>query len=221
MAAAALPLSPLSPAHPETPETVALPLYDAVPTGRLLELSGALALGRTTSAVALVAAAQHRDEPVVWVQPRGGALYPPDLADAGIDLDALVVVHTPCSCVGACQRRLCKSRGHGVARAAELLMRSGAFGLVVLDLTDGTPPGDAWLGRLGGLARQHEARIAILTSRRDDEPSVGPLVGLRVAPARDRRAPGRFVIEHRVIKDKLGLPTGVAAARHRAPPGLG
>jgi recombination protein RecA len=181
-----------------------------VPTGRLLELSGALALGRTTSAVALVAAAQRRDEPVAWVQPKRGALFPPDLADAGIDLDALVVVHTPR-----------EGGGHGVARAAELLMRSGAFGLAVLDLTDGTPPGDAWLGRLGGLARQHEARIAILTSRRDEEPSVGPLVGLRVAPARDRRAPGRFVIEHRVLKDKLGLPTGVAPARHRAPPGLG
>ncbi len=207
MAAVAVPVLG---ARPEAAPAEALPLYDTAPVGRLLELSGALALGRTTSAVALVAGAQRQDEPVAWVQPRGGPLYPPDLADAGIDLDALVVVHTPR-----------EAKGHGVARAAELLMRSGAFGLVVLDLTAGTPPGDAWLGRLGGLARQHEARVALLTGRGDDEPSVGPLVGLRVAPHRDRRAPGSFLVEQRVLKDKLGLAVGVAPGRHRAPAGLG
>src|SRR5688572_26873334 len=63
--------------------------------GRLIEVSGEQASARHTTAVALVRQAQLEGETTVWIQPEGGSLFPPDLADSGIDLDALVVVHVP------------------------------------------------------------------------------------------------------------------------------
>jgi recombination protein RecA len=158
--------------------------------------------------VSLVIRAQAEDEPVAWIEPEDGSLYPPDLADSGVDLDALVVVRVP-------------SEPYDLARAAELLLRSGAFGLVVLDLTGGAPRGDAWQGRLSALSRQHGCRVVLLSEAEDESASLGAMVGLRVSPARERRAPGHYVVEHRVLKDKLGGGGGALAAdRRRAPWGL-
>ncbi len=213
-------------------------LSDRVPSGRLSELSGRASSGRTTAAVSLVIRAQEEDEPVVWVQPEGGALYPPDLAESGVDLDALVVVQVPAGGARRAERarharhaRDARRGGRGgerdlasnLARAAELLLRSGAFGLVVVDLGAEAPRGSAWQGRLSALAREHETRVVLLSERDDDAPSLGPMVGLRVAPSRQRRGPGRFVVEHRVLKDKVGGATSALAPapeRRRAPWGL-
>ncbi|MBW2463218.1 MAG: recombinase A [Deltaproteobacteria bacterium] len=223
-------LGGLPAARPET-------LNERVPAGRLSELSGAVSSGRMTAAVSLVIRAQEQDEPVVWVQPEDGALYPPDLAESGVDLEALVVVRVPlrgraasarggaragrgAGRRGAGQRgQVTRSVGGDLARAAELLLRSGAFGLVVVDLGRSRPRGGAWQGRLAALARQHESRVVLLSEGEDAAPSLGPMVGLRIAPSRHRRGPGRFVIEHRVLKDKVG--GGVPQPdRRRAPWGL-
>src|SRR5690606_7179751 len=95
--------------------------------GKLIEVSGGAAGARLTTGVALVRQAQLEGETTAWIQPVGGPLFPPDLADSGVDLDALIVVHIPAD------------RGPaGIARAAELLLRSGGYGLCVLDLS--APP---------------------------------------------------------------------------------
>lgn len=185
------------------------PLGDELPKGRLVELSGDGRAARTTTAVSLLIRRQAEGEPVVWVQPVGGPLYPPDLSSSGVDVDDLIVVQVP--------RR---ARAHGLARATELLLRSGAFGLVVVDLTEGRPRGGAWQGRLAGLARQHDATVVLLTGSGADEASAGPMVALRIEPVRERRAPGRFAVEHHVLRDKLGGPRRLARDEHRAPPGL-
>ena len=119
-----------------------------------------------------------------------------------MDLDALVVVHTPE-----------EAGAHGLARAAELLLRSGAFGLVVVDLTGGLPRSTAWLGRLAGLAREHASRVVLLTQGEEGAGSAGALVGLRVVTRRERRAPGRFVLDHRVLRDRSGGVAPRAEAR--------
>jgi recombination protein RecA len=137
--------------------------------------------------------AQALDEPVAWIEPEDGSLFPPDLADAGIDLDALIVIRVP------------RAAGpRGLARAAELLLRSGAFGLVVVDLEAQRPRGEAWLGRLSALCREHDSRVVMLSEQADERPSLGAMVGLRVSPRRERRGPGRFLIAHRVLRDKAG-----------------
>ena len=219
-------------------------LSSIVPTGRLVELSTPSTgpSARTSTAVSLLAHAQQQGETAVWLQPQGGPLYPPDLGEAGIDLDALVVIHVPAS-----------SGPHGACKAAELLLRSGAFGMLVLDLTAGVPPGsgEAWQGRLLALARQHHARGVLLTDKPSHAASLGPVVGLRIestrtdgvetlvplssptplAPLRPgggggggrrgkARTPTRFFVHHSVLKNKTGKTLEPSLESYRGPWGL-
>ncbi|MEZ5064994.1 MAG: recombinase A [bacterium] len=191
------------------------------PEGMLVEISGAGASARLSSATSAVLRAQREGETIAWIQPPSprrrahgigpaGAFYPPDLAASGIDLDALPVIRLP------------EDSGESAPyRAAELLLRSGAFGLVVVDLR-GQPrriPA-AWPGRLLGCAREHQARVLFLTAKEKEQDSIGALVALRLEPRRKRIRPGLFVVENRVLKNKPGLSLVVEAQRHRGPWGL-
>src|SRR5690349_19912709 len=60
--------------------------------GRLVELSARGATATLTTAIELVLEAQQADEPVGWVTLGNATFYPPDVADSGVDLAALVVV---------------------------------------------------------------------------------------------------------------------------------
>jgi len=184
---------------------------ERIPPGRLVELSGEGGNARTTMAAAAVRQAQREGETVAWIQPREGHLYPPDLDDGGIDLQALVVVRVPTK-VGA----------YGLCRAAELLLRSGGFGLVVLDMCEGTPPvhDSAWQGRLLGLARQHHSRLIVLTHKGSHVASLGPLVSLRIESDRARIGTGLFSLRHRVLKNKSGIAWSCPDERRRGPWGL-
>ncbi len=189
------------------------PLAVRLQPGRVVELSGSSASGghaRTSTAVAILRRIQREGETAAWIQPTGGALFPPDLHDAGIDLDALVVVHIDNGITGLC-------------KAAELLLRSGAFGLVVVDLIEtslAAPAAAAWLGRMLGLARQHDSHVVLLTDKPTHADSVGTLVGLRIESHRHRDPQGEFLVEHQVIKNKSGAPFDVARDRYRGPDGL-
>ncbi|MCB9593071.1 MAG: recombinase A [Sandaracinaceae bacterium] len=180
-----------------------------LPPGLLVELSRGPGAAATTAAVQIVLASQRAGDPAAWIQPEGGTLYPPDLAAAGVDLDGLIVVHVPPRAGRA-----------GLPKAAELLLRSGAFGAIVVDVEGQAPPrGGAWLGRLGSLAREHACRCVFLTA--PSEGSLGPLISLRLRAARRRVRPGRFVLETEVLKDKSGAhPTLPGPALHLGPAGL-
>jgi len=196
-----------------------------LPEGLLVEISGAGAGARLSAAASAVLRAQREGETTAWIEPVpagqafpsagpsagvGGSLYPPDLAEGGVDLEALPVIRVPASAGEA-----------GPFRAAELLLRSGAFGLVVLDLRSGRQriPA-AWPGRLLGSAREHQARVLFLTGKGEDSESVGSLVALRLEPRRLRIRPGLFVVESRILKNKPGLSLVTEAERRRGPWGL-
>jgi recombination protein RecA len=173
--------------------------------GRLAELSGAAATAVLTLALGLVRRAQEAGEPAAWITEPRSTFFPPDAAAAGVDLEALVVVRVP----GA---RL-------ASRAADILVRSGGFGLVIIDgvavegsgLVGGRGERAAWLPlavqtRLAGLATKHRAAVVFLTEKTSEAPSLGPLVSLRLEAARARKAgpqhQHRFALEARVLKDK-------------------
>ena len=178
--------------------------------GTLVELSGAVSSGRTTMAAAIARRAQAEGETVAWVMHDTGGAYAPNLATAKLDLEALALVRVP--------RR---EGPKALVRAAEILLRSGGLGLVVLDFVDGAPGGPpaAWQGRLLGLAREHCARIVLLSSSDDSADSLGPLVTVRLAPRRARVADG-FLIGLSPLKVKNGRLDRVAPSLHRAPAGL-
>ncbi|MCA9701838.1 MAG: hypothetical protein KC431_30230 [Myxococcales bacterium] len=218
------------------------PLAQLVAPGRITELCGS---AQTTAAVSILAQAQREGETAAWIQPVRGELYPPDLEAFGVDVGALVVIHVPEAPAANQRPRRAIGLGSqpttggqiagpsGQCRAAELLLRSGGFGLVVIDFCHDEPRGStAWQGRLLGLARQHEARLVLLRrSAREQPASLGPLVGLRLA-SHVARAPapndppgftprtGRFELRHEVLKNKSGGPVAPAPAHVRGPWGL-
>jgi recombination protein RecA len=187
-------------------------LDQLMPRGRLAEICRGGA--QTSATVAMLCAVQARGEQVAWVASRSAGLYPPDWHQHGLDLDTLLVVHVP--------------DGDATAgpRAAEMLLRTGALGAIVLDLTSSlrsTKPkgtvlrGDAWMGRLLGLAREHGARVLLLSPEDHEAPSLGALVSVRLAARRVRTeaatvALGDAWLGLEVLKDKSGIVAGVGVA---------
>lgn len=197
-------------------EIVSLPASESAPwglgalRGRLVELSARGASAVLTTAIELVCEAQEAAEPAAWVTLSGGSFYPPDAADAGVDLAALVVVRVT-SAIAA-------------ARAAERLLRSGAFGLVVMDLVElGIDPrlAMATQGRLVTLAQAHDAALVCLTDKPNETPSLGSLVSLRAAALRTRAPGGELGAQLRAIKDKRRGPGWTRAVAKKGPAGYG
>lgn len=176
------------------------PLSQVLREGQLLELSGS-APGKLSTVARLIAHAQGQGEPVAWVSAREAAgFYPPDFVLGGIDLAALVVVRVPS-----------EHGPHSLVRASEVLLRSGAFGLLVIDFGSAPlPRGElAWQARLSGLVRKHASRVVLLTASRPEEPSLGPLIALRIASHVEREG-ARAVLSHEVLKSKVGELSGVS-----------
>jgi hypothetical protein len=187
-------------ALPSPAQGFAVPLWQLFQPGQLVELSGR-APGKLSAVVRLIVHAQAEQEPVAWVTVRDGAcFYPPDFARAGVDLAALSVV-----------RLHADAGSHAVVRAAEVLLRSGAFGLVVIDLMGGVPKGElSWQARLSGLLRRHAARAVVLTESTIQEPSLGPLVSMRVSPRWQANVGARVLLEQTLLKCKLGMNTAIS-----------
>jgi recombination protein RecA len=174
-------------------------------TGRLVEISGSGATAALAVAFGLVLEAQRQGEPVAWVTPEESSFYPSDAAEGGVDLHALVVIRVP--------------EARAVARAAERLVRSGAFGLVVLDVGAAEIP-TPLQARLAGLAQKHHSALVCLTGKEREAPSLGSLISLRVHARRKRTSEGRFTCELAVLKDKRRGPTWTHAEACRGPAGL-
>jgi recombination protein RecA len=177
--------------------------------GRLVELSARGATATLTAAIEIVVEAQTQAEPVAWIAPAAGTFYPPDVADSGVDLAALVVVRV--------------RDAIAAARVAERLLRSGAFGLVVLDLC--APSGSSLdlatsiQGRLVTLAQTHDAAIICLTDKTSETASLGSLVSLRAEALRLRDRED-VSISVNALKDKRRGPGWTHTAKKRAPAGL-
>lgn len=162
--------------------------------GRVVELSALGASATLTTATSLLLEVQALGEPAAWIGPRTRSFFPPDLAARGVDLAALVVVRTP-PVAGSVP----------VLRAAERLLRSGGFGLVILDGGRELELPLAAQGRLAGLAQQHDAILLCLTEKTADAASLGSMVSLRVEALRRRDGDGHAVTL-RALRDKRRGP---------------
>ena len=175
-----------------TPEPAPPSWSSAVLGGCLAELSAAGASSSLTLAFSLVHQAQRRGEPAAWITGVESTFFPPDAAEGGIDLAALPVIRLP-------GRRQC-------LRAADQLARSGAFGLLVIDLGGCLDLPLAAQTRLAGQAIAHGTLILCLTVKTDRQPSLGSLVSVRAHARRIRRGGGRFACRVHVLKDKRRGP---------------
>ena len=126
-------------------ETVDRLLGGGMPAGVLLTLEGAGSAGCRSVAAALLAVATRRGLGAII---DGGDLYPPHLEAAGVRLDRLLIVpaRTPL----------------GIARAADLLLRSRTAGVVVMAAT--ALRAAVWI-RLASLAHKAGAVLVVLAVR--------------------------------------------------------
>jgi recombination protein RecA len=156
-------------------------------------------------AVGLVLDAQRGGEQAAWITAAESLFFPPDVLESGVDLHALVVVRAPDAAAGA--------------RAADKLIRSGAFGVVVVDAGHHPRIQTPLLARLASLAQRHHTALVFLTQH-DDVPSLGSLISLRVRARRQRIAADRFRCWLEVRKDKRRGPVWSYDEVCRGAPGM-
>jgi len=180
--------------------------------GRLGELSGTGPAATSSAALELVRKSQLDGEPVAWVTVGEGIFFPPDAARNGIDLTALPVVRV--------------EEPPEAARAADKLLRSGGFGLVVVDLvpSEARAPGASiprpLQKRLIQHADTHEAAVLVLTEKKPDAPSFGSLCSFRAQAEHRRRGGNRFERSVEALADNRFGPGWTVREAYRGPPGL-
>jgi recombination protein RecA len=209
-------VAPASP-PPSLPESPPAPRHHwtlAELAGRICELGFDGQTQRMSFTASLLREAQEQGQPTAWIHTGDGIFHAPDLAEGGIDLDAVPVIRTP--------------HGIAAARAADHLLRSGAFGLVVVDLGAhcDLPPG--MQSRLAGLARHHRSALVFLTrpatsGRPGGQPaagSLGSLVSLRAKGTMRAARPGYFTCSLSALRDKRNGPGWTREEVRRGPAGL-
>jgi hypothetical protein len=134
------------------PEVDAL-LGGGLPRGRLSEIVGLRSSGKTSLALASAARATSAQQLVAWVD-GPGELYPPVAAAQGVDLERLLIVKSG----GKPGQK--EDAGLAAARAGEIVARSRAFGLVVLDMSERAGFPERAASRLRAAA--HDAGIAVI-----------------------------------------------------------
>ena len=175
-----------------------------------MELSASVAGAHLTAAFGLVREAQLTDERAAWVTLEHSSFFPPDAVEGGIDLDALPVARVP------------DLRRAG--RVADHLVRSGGFGLVVIDFSNGNTQATdrlpvPLLTRLLGLARKQNVAVLLLTRKSPNNPSLHSLISLR-AEARWHRRKERYEVSVSVLKDKRDGRRWAHVESCRGPAGL-
>ncbi len=172
--------------------------------GVLSEISEETAAGAVSFVAEIVADAQAHREPVAWVAGTESVFYPPDLSDRGVDLSAVVVVRP-----GGQDESL---------TAAEWLVRSAAFGLVIVDAGSGWKVNDASLGRILKLAERNRCAAVFLTRKRPEEPSLGSRISLRACVTRSGQGP--FRVSVRTVKDKRANAGSRQSRSYHGPSGM-
>jgi len=156
--------------------------------GRFVEISSAGQAVSITAAASLILEAQLRGEPAAWVAVGDSTFFPPDFAKSGIDLGALPVMRVPTTAAAS--------------RAADQLLRSGGFGVMVLDLGRNIDMRVSVQVRLATLARKHHTALLCLTHKKPAVPSLGPLVSLRAQGNIKKTGFDRFTWELQILRDK-------------------
>ena len=175
-------------------------------SGRCVEISATETSAALTFAFRLVRQSQQSGEPVCWICRRDSAFFPPDAHSLGIDLKTLPVVWAV--------------KPRPAAQAADLLLRSGAFGLVIIDLgADHNIPASI-LTRLAGLAKKHGSALVCLTEKEEGISSLGSLVSLRAQAERKTGRDGSFPCSIRIVKDKRRGPGWKHIEVYHGPDGL-
>ncbi len=176
--------------------------------GRLTEISAWENPAALSSAMMLVREAQCAGEPTAWVGKSSDIFFPLDAAAYGVDLAALIVVRL--------------SQVSDAPRAADMLIRSGGFGLVVVDLSDASPVciPVPLLSRIVRLSHVKNVATVCLTRKPVHASSLGSLISLRSQARRVGKFDATAGISLEAIKDKQHAPGWVHREFRGVPAGM-
>lgn len=172
--------------------------------GILAEISEETPSGAVSMAAEIIAQAQVRGEPVAWIAGKESIFFPPDLLNRSVDLRAVSVIRA-----GGETESL---------TAAEWLVRSGAFGLVVVDLDGEGNVSDASLGRILKVAERTQCAILFLTRKRPRDPSLGSRISLRGCVTRSGVDP--ILVRLETVKDKRSISSSRHSRQYHGPSGM-
>lgn len=172
--------------------------------GRLVELSGSAQL---TLASYLIVEAQRAGELCAWVSTTLHTAFPPDLEQNGIDLSSLYFLWI--------------AKPRGAVRALEYLLRSGAFGLLVFDMSKHPSLPDGVSGRLMRLAKRKQCTILALSALSNRPQSTfGSLTSLRGTTTARYRSDGTVDVSLTAERDRRSAPCWRYSITCHAPVGL-
>ncbi len=162
--------------------------------GRLVEVTARRGHPQVTLAIERIAEAHRCGEPAAWIGPSTSLFYPPDIADWPLDWSALALLRL--------------DNRQQATRAADKLLQSGAFGIVVIDLIDcdDTALPTPLIHRLKRQAKRHDSAALFLTRTGRD--------GVSVSNAIDLRARAKWT---GVDADQLQLRAVITKDRSRGP----
>lgn len=182
--------------------------------GILTELVGGPRSANVSAASRLILATQIAGEQVAWVATHRAVFFPPDMAAAGIDLASLPVIWAEEP------MRAGRTFAGRAVRASEQLLRSGAFGLLVIDLAPDLIINAAGQGKLLRLAETYSSQVLIIRQKRRDGMYSGSLVTVRMESSREQSGPGRYLCTLTNTKDKREGPGWVTSEEFDGPPGM-
>jgi hypothetical protein len=166
-----------------------------LPRGRIVELSGAWSSGKTALALGAAARLTSRGRVVAYVDVRR-ELYPPTAEALGVDLGRLLVVRPP-------------PVAAAIARAAEIVARSGEAPLVLIDLPDGHRLDDAAAARLAAAAAASATAVVVLAARPGAVPRPAVRLEVHADPA-DAGHGASVSIHVRAAHGRAAAPGAVA-----------
>jgi len=178
--------------------------------GRVMEASGWNQSACLTLAAGLIRESQEEGRLCAWIMPGNdrdeSLFFPPDFADSGIICSMLPILR-------------CRSNADGFG-LAEKLLRSGGFGLVVIDLTSGRSLKGRVVGRVHVLARKFSSLVLCLTRSPTGSPSLDPMVFLHVHVDASINSEGRIGVMPHIEKDKTHIVRHSMELLYDAPLGL-
>jgi protein ImuA len=179
---------------------------DGLPRAALHELHAASKDDRTSAAAMALLMAQRcqDDRPILWISESGearrqGRLYPPGLAELGIDPDNIIHVDAPDSIAAL--------------RAAADGVRSSAMGAVIIELSGKKPKGlDMTATRRLSLSAQKSGVLGLVLRSGSDPDNPLPTAAfsrwqIAAAPslALEANAPGHPAFDIKLLRHRSGL----------------
>lgn len=176
--------------------------------GQLSELSATRGQAYLSLLFDLIAQSQRRGEPAAWIGDRPTLFYGPDARHRRIDWEAVVLIS-----LSSAQAR---------AVAADQLLRSGAFGLVIIDLAGATAPhiGSPLMHRLAQWSRRHHSATLFINDITAESSALSSLLQRRVSARWSDVDAEQLVATYTITKDKRGAPGAQIEEVYDGPMGL-